>query len=83
MSTITLHNLDADLDRRLRSLAAEQGTSLNRLVQSLLKTNLGLAGAGVPANDFSMFLNTWTAEEALEFEQATAELSAVEPDEWL
>jgi hypothetical protein len=83
MSTITLHNLDSELDQRLRTLADEQGTSLNRLIQSLLKTSLGLAGTRMPAHDFSEFLNTWTPEEALEFEQATADFSIVEEDEWL
>ncbi len=83
MSTITLHNLDSDLDQRLRNLAEEQGTSLNRLIQTILKSSLGLAGTRTPAQDFSEFLNTWTPEEAVEFEQATAELSIVEEDEWL
>lgn len=82
MSTITLHNLDSDLDQRLRNLAEEQGTSLNRLIQSILKSSLGLAGTRTPAHDFSEFLNTWTPEEAVEFDQATAELSMVEEDEW-
>ena len=80
MSTITLHNLDSELDQQLRNMADEQGTSLNRLIQSILKSSLGLAGTRVPAHDFSEFLNTWTPEEAVEFEKSTAEFSIVEKD---
>ncbi len=42
MSSITLHNLDPEMDKRLRERARNQHTSLNQTIQKILKEALGL-----------------------------------------
>lgn len=42
MSSITIHEMDPVLDRRLSALAKEQGKSKNLLVKELLASSLGL-----------------------------------------
>jgi len=84
MKSITIHKLEPDLARSIEERARREGTSVNRLVKTLLRGCLGL---DKPApvdhrHDFADFLGTWSEEEADAFERRVSEFEEIEPAEW-
>jgi plasmid stability protein len=82
MSSITIHNLDPEMNKLLRERAQSQHTSLNQTIQKILKEALGLEKQPVKKSDFSDLSGTWTTKEAQEFEAATAEFSQIDKEMW-
>jgi plasmid stability protein len=82
MGSITIHNLDEELDRRIRERAQADHTSLNRAIQKLLREALGLSRKPVKYADFSDLSGTWTVAEAKEFDKNTEEFSAIDEELW-
>jgi len=82
MSSITVHNLDPELDKKLRELSEKRHSSLNQTIQWLLKESLGIGGLKRKKNDFSEFIGTWTKDDAKEFEEATREFSEIDEEMW-
>ncbi len=82
MSSITIHDLDRDLDRRLSDEAKRRKTSKNRLVKELLAASLGLPVSGRYGDDYREFCGLWTAEEAAEFDVNQAGNRRVDEDDW-
>jgi len=82
MSSITIHEIDPVLDRRLSSMAKERGKSKNLLIKDLLASALGLSVQGRYADDYRGFCGLWTREEADEFESAVADNAVVDPSDW-
>mgnify|MGYP000103160546 CR=1 FL=1 len=82
MSSITLHNLDPDVEKCLRARAQKQRTSLNQTIQKILKEALGLEKSQAKKGDFSDLAGTWTLKDAREFEEATAEFSKIDKEMW-
>lgn len=79
--SITIHNLDPDVNRLLDQQAAEQGLSLNQLVKRLLRKALALPGqAPVPLPGFDDFSGLWTKEEAAEFSASVKR--EIDPEDW-
>ena len=82
MSSITIHDLDRELDRRLSDEAKRRKTSKNRLVKELLAASLGLPVSGGYADDYREFCGLWTAEEAAEFDMNQASNRRIDQDDW-
>ena len=83
MSSMTMHGVAPDLDRRLREEAAAKGLSLNQTLKKLLATSVGLDK--MPADrgkDFLEFFGVWSDVEAAEFDAATADFERIDPEEW-
>ncbi len=69
MKSVTIHNMDLDLYRRLKESAEKQGLSMNKLVKKLLRKSLGLSPISRKEFDFSDLIGSWGPEEARQFEQ--------------
>ena len=84
MKSITLHKLDPDVASELEQRARDQGRSLNRTAQELLRTALGLQrGKGTDRTEsFHDLFNSWNREELLEFNKRSEDLGRVDPAEW-
>ncbi len=82
MSSITIHNLDPELDKRLRELAEKEHLSLNKTIQKLLKNQLGLNEKKRKYADFEDFSGSWTAEDADEFNAAVKDFSKIDKEMW-
>ncbi len=82
MSQITLRQLPPMLEKQLRTLAKETGTSLNKVVISLLKKELGLTEDGDRKRNLTALCGTWTAEEEAEFELNTSMFTAIDQEIW-
>lgn len=81
MSSITLHNLNPDLNRMIKKKAKSEGLSINKTVQKLLHQALGL-NTESRKEDFSEFYNVWSAAEYDEFLSNSADLKKIDDEDW-
>ncbi len=82
MKSITIHNMEPDLDSAIRQIAQRTGLSQNRVVKKLLRKALGLDAEAAPRRDFSAFCGLWSQEEAEAFEQAIRAFEQIDKDLW-
>jgi hypothetical protein len=82
MKSITIHNLDTPLAKRIEDLAAESGLSQNKLIKRLLRQALGLDAAPTTTNDFEKFAGTWTAADEKAFASDTGIFNTVDEELW-
>lgn len=82
MSSITIHALDADLDRRLSEEARRSKKSKNQLVKGLLTRSLGMPVDGRYADDYREFCGLWSAGELAAFNGSQAENSSIDAADW-
>jgi hypothetical protein len=81
MKSITIHQLDSQLDLALQQFAADKQLSLNKAIKTLLQQALGLVTPR-PKADFSKFAGAWNQKELAQFEKATKSLSTINPGDW-
>ena len=81
MISITIHKLDEELESSLRRHSQELGLSLNKTIQILLRSSLGI-GSG-KKRDLSKFSGTWSKAEFEEFKRNTAAFDEINPADWL
>jgi phosphoribosylformimino-5-aminoimidazole carboxamide ribonucleotide (ProFAR) isomerase len=82
MSSITIHNLDNDLERVIRETAESQHTSLNKVIKKVLRESFGLDTKRKKKSDFSEFVETWSEAEAMEFENNIQEFETIDSEMW-
>jgi len=84
MKSITIHDLDDDLDRRIRALAMEKGLSLNKTIKFVLRMALGLEGGCQKArlDQFQDLFGAWSSSDFQAFQEQTADFSEVDPADW-
>ena len=75
---LTIRNVSPELSDRLKTMASEQGTSVNKLVVSLLQEAAGVDERRL----FLRRLVTWTDEDACLFDAAVAEQRTIDEDMW-
>ncbi len=77
-SRITLRNVDPELSRRLRTISAARGESLNGTVLRLLRDATGLNMRRERLERYA----TWTAEDVDEFTEALHAQRKVDERYW-
>lgn len=84
MKSITIHNLDEELDRSLRKEAREHGLSLNKTVKNLLRASLGLSKKTLEdrKKDFADVFGVWSKKEAEEFEARIKDFEKIDKEDW-
>lgn len=84
MSTLTIHALEAVVEKRIRAKAKQEGKSLNRTLKELLAVSVGAHPSPSTDHraDFAEFCGIWTSEDASEFKAATADLEVVDKVDW-
>ena len=79
-----MHGVDESIDRKIREMARREHASINRTAQALLRKALGLGeGPTDHRADFQDLAGRWTSADLDEFENATADLSTVDPRAWV
>ena len=84
MSSLTIHGLDPDVEKRIRGKARKERKSLNQTVKELLAKSVGMR-ASSPADDradFVEFAGIWSERDLREFEAATADLERIDEEDW-
>lgn len=85
MKAITLRNLPPELARIIRRKAHQKGTSLNKVVITLLEEGVGMRGTKKDTpqyHDLDGLAGSWTKEEASAFEKTLARQRSIDPDLW-
>lgn len=81
MNQITVRNIPAAVEARLRALAERSGLSLNQTVIRLLEAATG-GRRDTPRRDLSQIAAQWSDREADAFERATALFESVDEEVW-
>lgn len=84
MSSITVHGLDALLDRLIREKAKQENLSLNKTIKKLLAQALGVSEVPKTSHreDFADLFGVWSDEERVAFERRIEPFSVVDEGEW-
>jgi plasmid stability protein len=81
MKQITVRNIPAAIQTKLRSLAERSGLSLNQTVIQLLETATG-GNPEARRRDLSGITGTWDDRETEAFDRATAAFESVDEEVW-
>ncbi|MBN1410919.1 MAG: hypothetical protein JW969_08740 [Spirochaetales bacterium] len=83
MSSITIHNLDGDLEMSLRRKAQENHESLNKTIQKLLRQSLGLSKKSDDCkDDFRDLFGKWSKKDLQDFEKAVKDFEQIDEQDW-
>ncbi len=84
MKTITIRNIDDELNQVLRSKIKDTGLSLNSLVINLLKQATGLSKQQFSKkyNDLDFLAGTWENEEYQEFNKNINFFNEIDEEMW-
>jgi hypothetical protein len=84
MTTMTLRGIDETISGALKEKARREDTSVNSVMLRILKEGLGLEKKkrNVVYDDLDHLAGTWSAEDAAEFEKATAVFEKVDDEMW-
>jgi len=81
MNQITVRNIPASVETRLRAMADRLGLSLNQTVIRLLEAATG-GRPDTPKRDLSQIAARWSDREADAFDRATAPFESVDEEVW-
>ena len=81
MSTLTIRSCDEELSRCIHTESEKRGISINKLILELLE-NAFAGGKRKRYTDLDHLAGTWTPEDSLLFDKATADIRQVNEDEW-
>jgi len=81
---MTLRGIDERISGALKERAKKEGASVNAVMLRILKESLGLEKKkrSVLYDDIDCLAGTWSAQDAAEFERATAVFESVDKDLW-
>jgi hypothetical protein len=81
---MTLRGIDDTISGALKEKARREDTSVNSVMLRILKEGLGLEKKkrNVVYDDLDHLAGTWSAEDAAEFERATAVFEKVDDEMW-
>ncbi|MFA5205832.1 MAG: hypothetical protein WC708_15660 [Lentisphaeria bacterium] len=84
MAVLTIHALDAAVEKRVRARARKERKSLNQTLKELLAESVGAAPAPLPAQraKFAEFSGVWSKADGDAFAAHTADLGTVDPADW-
>ncbi len=82
MSSITIHDLDHELDRKLSEEAQRSKKSKNQLIKDFLARALGLPTQGRYSDDYREFCGLWSAADLRAFNRIQAENSRIDEADW-
>jgi hypothetical protein len=70
------------VERQIRRIARETGTSINKTIIDLLKKSLGLRDTENKMRDLSDLAGAWSEEEVREFEENTQVFEHIDEEIW-
>lgn len=82
MKSITIHKIDEEMYKKIKTQAKVSGLSLNKTIKILLEKSLGITKSPTSENNFSEFLNLLSKEDAEEFYKRTEDLRNIDERDW-
>ena len=86
MNQLTIRGLDSELERSIRKLAARERISLSQAALRLLRRGAESYedphGGDVVGGSLDHLIGTWSADDAVEFDDALRDLSHIDKAIW-
>ena len=83
MSSITIHNLENDLELSIREKAEMKQESLNKTIKKLLRQSLGLEkNHDNHKEDFMDIFGKWSENDLNEFEKNISDFDKINTEDW-
>ncbi|MDH5718148.1 MAG: hypothetical protein OEZ22_10975 [Spirochaetia bacterium] len=83
MKSITIHNIEDELEALIVEKSKKEGTSLNKTIKKLLRKALNISkDEDTSFSNFSEFLGIWEEEEYKEFETKISDFEKIEKEDW-
>lgn len=82
MKSITIHGIDAELDKKIAQKSAELGLSQNKTVKTLLKDSLLPDRNASRRESFGELFGKWSSQERDAFQERISELEKVHDSDW-
>ncbi len=84
MKSITIHQIDEDIDKKLNELAREKKMSLNKTIKFLLRKALNLESNSKEnrKKELSKFLGAWSKDDLNSFNKAVSEFETISEEDW-
>ncbi len=84
MKSITIHQIDEDIDKKLNELAREKRMSLNKTIKFLLRKALNLESNSKEnrKKELIEFLGVWSKDDLNSFNKAVSEFEKISEEDW-
>lgn len=83
MSSISIHNLDLDIEQKVRQLAEKKHQSINKTVKEILEEKFEEPSFKIGNRKrFEKFCGIWSEQEYKEFCAATENFDKIDPEDW-
>jgi hypothetical protein len=84
MKSITIHDLDAYLDGKIKERAKKEGISINKTIKKILGEALTdqKSATSDHLEDFKDLFGIWPDSEQQEFLKNTQQFETIEPGDW-
>jgi len=83
MKSLSIHGLDAEMEKLINKRAKNANASVNKIVKELLRKSLGLGPEKIDNRaEFLDFFGVWTEDEEKSFQEATRDLETFNPEDW-
>lgn len=84
MKSITIHDLDKQLDMMIRKRARKDGKSLNKTIKNILEESLGIKKVSGMTNrdEFMDLFGVWNKKDADEFENSVKDFKKIDKEDW-
>jgi len=84
MKSITIHGVDEQLGKLIKSKAQSQGLSINKTIKKMLEEALGVKPRHRAAHrsDFEEFFGMWSESELTDFTNRTRDLRTIDHGDW-
>lgn len=82
MKSITIHKIDEEMYKKIKTQAKVSGLSLNKTIKILLEKSLGIKKENHKEENFREFMNLLSPEDAEKFYERTQDLRLVDERDW-
>ena len=83
MSSISIHNIDVNIERKVKQLAEKEHQSINKTVKKILEEKFKESTHRTGNRKrFEKFCGLWSEEEYESFQKATEDLGTINPEDW-
>lgn len=82
MKSITIHGIDAELEKKIADIAHETGYSQNRTVKYILQKTLKTDKRASKRDSFLELFGTWSDEDKKDFENRIKDFEIIHASDW-
>ena len=81
MQQITIRGIDPEIERKIRSIARENGKSINQVLKEIIHKEFA-QDKNMPGESLRNLAGSWTTKDAREFENAISSCEQIDEEMW-